>query len=80
MLEGAKILTEQPYVHSCETIDARLRLYVDSAATAIPQVMRALSNKGIEPGRSSPAGRASTTCSWPRPAALSPTDRRPERR
>ena len=50
MLEGAKILTEQPYVHSCETIDTTLRLYVDSAATAIPQVMRALSNKGIEPG------------------------------
>ena len=50
MLEGSKILTEQPYVRSCETIDARLRLYVDSAATAIPQVMRALSNKGIEPG------------------------------
>jgi ABC-2 type transport system ATP-binding protein len=50
MLEGSKVLTEQPYVHSCETIDARLRLYVDSAATAIPQVMRALSNKGIEPG------------------------------
>jgi ABC-2 type transport system ATP-binding protein len=50
MLEGAKILTEQPYVHSCETLDARLRLYVDSAATAIPQVMRALSNKGIETG------------------------------
>jgi ABC-2 type transport system ATP-binding protein len=50
MLEGSKILTEQPYVHSCETIDARLRLYVDSAATAIPQVMRALSSKGIEPG------------------------------
>jgi ABC-2 type transport system ATP-binding protein len=50
MLEGSKILTEQPYVHSCETIDTTLRLYVDSAATAIPQVMRALSNKGIEPG------------------------------
>jgi ABC-2 type transport system ATP-binding protein len=50
MIEGSKILTEQPYVHSCETIDARLRLYVDSAATAIPQVMRALSSKGIEPG------------------------------
>ncbi len=50
MLEGSKILTEQPYVHSCETIDHTLRLYVDSAATAIPQVMRALSGKGIEPG------------------------------
>jgi ABC-2 type transport system ATP-binding protein len=50
MLEGSKILTEQPYVQSCETIDHTLRLYVDSAATAIPQVMRALSGKGIEPG------------------------------
>jgi ABC-2 type transport system ATP-binding protein len=50
MLEASKILTEQPYVQSCETIDACLRLYVDSAATAIPQVMRALSGKGIEPG------------------------------
>ncbi len=48
--EGSKILAEQPYVHSCEIIGHTLRLYVDSAATAIPQVMRALSNKGIEPG------------------------------
>jgi ABC-2 type transport system ATP-binding protein len=50
MLRAAKVLTEQPYVHSCETIDHTLRLYVDSAATAIPQVMRALSGKEIEPG------------------------------
>jgi ABC-2 type transport system ATP-binding protein len=50
MLEAAKILTEQPYVHSCETTEHTLRLYVDSAATATPQVMRALSSKGIEPG------------------------------
>ncbi len=50
MLEAAKILSEQPCVRSCETIDAALRLYVDSAATAIPQVMRALSSEGIEPG------------------------------
>jgi ABC-2 type transport system ATP-binding protein len=50
MLEASKILTEQPCVQSCETIDHALRLYVDSGATAIPQVMRALSNKGIEPG------------------------------
>ena len=50
MLEASKILSERPCVHSCETIDHTLRLYVDSAATAIPQVMRALSNKGIEPG------------------------------
>src|ERR1700733_2815073 len=50
LLEAAKILTEQPCVQSCETIDNTLRLYVDSAATAIPQIMRALSTKGIEPG------------------------------
>ena len=50
MLEGSKLLTEQPYVQSCEVIDHTLRLYVDSAATAIPQIMRALSNKAIEPG------------------------------
>ena len=50
MLEASKLLAEQPYVHSCDAIDHNLRLYVDSAATAIPQIMRALSNKGIEPG------------------------------
>jgi len=36
-------------VESCEAIEHTLRLYVDSAATAIPQIMRALSGKGIEP-------------------------------
>ena len=50
MLDASKILTEQPCVQSCETIETTLRLYVDSAATAVPQVMRALSAKGIEPG------------------------------
>jgi ABC-2 type transport system ATP-binding protein len=50
ILEAAKILAEQPCVESCETIEHTLRLYVDSAATAIPQIMRALSGKGIEPG------------------------------
>jgi ABC-2 type transport system ATP-binding protein len=50
ILDASKILAEQPYVHSCETIEHTLRLYVDSAATAIPQVILALSNKGIEPG------------------------------
>jgi ABC-2 type transport system ATP-binding protein len=50
ILEASKILTEQPCVQSCETIDHALRLYVDSAATAIPQIMRALNGKGIEPG------------------------------
>jgi ABC-2 type transport system ATP-binding protein len=50
ILEASKLLTEQPYVHSCEAIEHTMRLYVDSAATAIPLIMRALSNKGIEPG------------------------------
>jgi ABC-2 type transport system ATP-binding protein len=50
LADAAKILAEQPYVESSETIDNTLRLYVDSAATAIPQVMKALSGKGIEPG------------------------------
>ncbi|HEX9033660.1 MAG TPA: ATP-binding cassette domain-containing protein [Streptosporangiaceae bacterium] len=50
MLEASKLMTEQPYVHSCEAIEHTMRLYVDSAATAIPLIMRALSNKGIEPG------------------------------
>jgi ABC-2 type transport system ATP-binding protein len=50
LVQAAKVMDEQPYVESSETIDNTLRLYVDSAATAIPQVMRALSGKGIEPG------------------------------
>jgi ABC-2 type transport system ATP-binding protein len=50
ILRASKVLTEQPYVESCETIEHTLRLYVDSAATAIPQIMRALSGTGIEPG------------------------------
>jgi len=50
ILEASKVLTDQSYVESCEAIEHTLRLYVDSAATAIPQIMRALSGKGIEPG------------------------------
>jgi ABC-2 type transport system ATP-binding protein len=50
VLEASKILAEQSCVHSCEIIDHTLRLYVDSGDTAIPQIMVALSNKGIEPG------------------------------
>ena len=49
MLDASKILNELTCVRSCETIDNTLRLYVDSADTAIPQIMRALSNKEIEP-------------------------------
>jgi ABC-2 type transport system ATP-binding protein len=50
MLKAAKILADEPCVHSCEAIDSTLRLYVDSGATAIPQIMRALSSREIEPG------------------------------
>jgi ABC-2 type transport system ATP-binding protein len=50
MLEASKILTMEPCVQSCETVDHELRLYVDNGATAIPQIIRALSNGGIEPG------------------------------
>ncbi|HEY2550142.1 MAG TPA: ATP-binding cassette domain-containing protein [Streptosporangiaceae bacterium] len=50
MLEASKLLTEQSYVHSCEAIEHTLRLYVDSAATAIPLIMGALTSKGIVPG------------------------------
>src|SRR5581483_5022887 len=50
MLKASKILGDQPLVHSCETIEHTLRLQVDSGATAIPQVLRALSNEEIEPG------------------------------
>ncbi|HZM75205.1 MAG TPA: ATP-binding cassette domain-containing protein [Candidatus Limnocylindrales bacterium] len=50
MDEASKVLAEQPWVHSCETVDHTVRLNVESGATAIPQVIRALSTKGIEPG------------------------------
>ncbi|MGC4888320.1 ATP-binding cassette domain-containing protein [Micromonospora sp. DT227] len=47
---ATKVLAEAPYVRGSETVDGALRLYVDSAATAIPQIMRALYDRGIEPG------------------------------
>jgi ABC-2 type transport system ATP-binding protein len=50
VLEAAKVLAEQPCVQSCEIIEHTLRCYVDSAAAAVHQVMRALSAEGIEPG------------------------------
>jgi ABC-2 type transport system ATP-binding protein len=49
-LQASKVLAEEPFVHSCEVIDGSLRLYTDSGATAIPQIIRALIGKGIEPG------------------------------
>ncbi len=50
ILESAKVLGELPCVHSSETVENTVRLNVDDAAAAIPQIMRALSNKSIEPG------------------------------
>jgi ABC-2 type transport system ATP-binding protein len=50
MKKASKILSEQSFVRSCETIDDTLRLYVDIGETAVPQIMRALSEEGIEPG------------------------------
>jgi len=48
--EAAELLSGQPYVRDVEPVDTTLRLYVDSAATAIPLVIRALIGVGIEPG------------------------------
>jgi ABC-2 type transport system ATP-binding protein len=50
MREATKLLAGEPFVHTSEVIDGTLRLYVDSGATAIPQIIRALNAKGIEPG------------------------------
>lgn len=47
---ATKLLAEAPYVRAAEPVDGALRLYVDGAATAIPQIMRALYDRGIEPG------------------------------
>ncbi|MDG4800283.1 ATP-binding cassette domain-containing protein [Micromonospora sp. WMMD980] len=47
---ATKLLAEAPYVRAAEPVDGVLRLYVDGAATAIPQIMRALYDRGIEPG------------------------------
>jgi ABC-2 type transport system ATP-binding protein len=50
MRKAAKVLADQPLVHSCETIEHTLRLGVDNGAAAIPQILRALGNEGLEPG------------------------------
>ncbi|HEX7081669.1 MAG TPA: ATP-binding cassette domain-containing protein [Gammaproteobacteria bacterium] len=44
---AAAALEPQPYVRKLETHDEGLRLYVDSGATAIPQIARALDQAGI---------------------------------
>jgi ABC-2 type transport system ATP-binding protein len=50
MRQTAKLLAEQSYVRSVETIGATLRLYVENAASATPQIMRTLITNGIDPG------------------------------
>jgi len=50
MREARKLLAGEPFVHTSEVIDETLRLYVDSGATAIPQIIRTLNANGIEPG------------------------------
>lgn len=50
VLEAEKLLLDEPYVTSSEVVDGTVRLYVESSATAIPNIMRALLDKGIEPG------------------------------
>jgi len=47
---AAKLLRGQPYVRDLEVLDDGVRLYVDSGATAIPQVIRDLAASGVEPG------------------------------
>lgn len=50
MREATKLLAGEPFVQTSEVTDGTLRLYVDSGATAIPQIIRALMAKGMEPG------------------------------
>jgi ABC-2 type transport system ATP-binding protein len=50
MNAAAKVLTDEPYARGLESVDTTLRFYVDSAATAIPLIIRALIGAGIEPG------------------------------
>jgi ABC-2 type transport system ATP-binding protein len=48
---ATKLLEAEPFVRKVEVPEeGSLRLYVDSGATAIPQIIRALAGGGIEPG------------------------------
>ena len=45
-----KVLTDQPYLRKLELpAEGGLRLYVETGATAIPQILRTLESAGIEP-------------------------------
>jgi ABC-2 type transport system ATP-binding protein len=50
VLEAEKLLIAEPYVTSSEVVEGTVRLYVDSSGAAIPNIMRTLLDKGIEPG------------------------------
>ena len=47
---AAKLLENEEYVRRLETVDAGVRLYVDSGATAIPQILRTLDGAGVALG------------------------------
>jgi ABC-2 type transport system ATP-binding protein len=43
-----KLLKDESYVRNTESVDGGVKLYVDSGATAIPHMLRALDGSGIE--------------------------------
>jgi ABC-2 type transport system ATP-binding protein len=45
--QAAALLTDQPYVRQLEQSEHGLRLYVDTGATAIPQILRTLDGAGL---------------------------------
>ncbi len=47
---ASRVLGALDFVHGCEVSDGTLRLYVDVGATAIPPIMRALMDNGIQLG------------------------------
>ena len=47
---ASRVLGELDFVHGCEVSDGTLRLHVDVGAAAIPLIMHALIDCGIEPG------------------------------
>lgn len=47
---AASVLSGQAVVHGLERVGTALRLYVDSAATAVPVILGALLRAGVEPG------------------------------
>jgi ABC-2 type transport system ATP-binding protein len=48
--KAATLLDGQPYVRGLENGEDGLRLYVDTGATAIPQILRTLDGAGVELG------------------------------